>query len=191
MEKKRYNNKEKEGMPMECMDIKADRYLCQRVRRLYMEAFPKVERIPWWLLRLNGYRRGIDLQAWVEEEKLCGMTASVTLEQMHFVLFFAVAPEQRGQGVGSRILSVLKQSYPVVALNVEPLLPEASNYSQRLRRFAFYQKNGFWDTGWYVWEVGGKFRVLSTQKQLDVSAYRKIFKKLTFGLWNVKLKEAK
>jgi len=74
-----------------------------------------------------------------------------------------------------------------VTLNVELLDETAPNYPQRLRRFAFYRKNGFFDTGYHVWEVGGKFRVLSTDAALDVAQYKKIFKKLSMGIWNVKL----
>ncbi|MBO5079164.1 MAG: hypothetical protein J6B67_05740, partial [Oscillospiraceae bacterium] len=59
--------------------------------------------------------------------------------------------------------------------------------AQRKRRFAFYEKNGFLDTGYHVWEIGGMFRVLSTRQALDVPAYKRIFKKLTLGIWDVRL----
>jgi hypothetical protein len=48
----------------------------------------------------------------------------------------------------------------------------------------FYEKNGFFDTGYNIAEVGGVFRVLSTVPELDVRAYRNVFRKLSFGLWN-------
>lgn len=41
-----------------------------------------------------------------------------------------------------------------------------------------------------VWEVGGMFRILSTSEALDVSRYKKAFKKLTWGLWDVRVKKA-
>ena len=174
---------------MEKIDIHCNKALRQRVRELYIEAFPKEERLPWWILWLNTTRKGIDLTAWVEKGKFCAMTASVTTDEMHFLLFFAVAEEMRGQGIGSKILQELKKAHPAVVLNVEPLLEEAPNYDQRLRRFGFYRKNGLADTNWNVWEVGGKFRVLSTEETLDVPAYKKVFKKLSLGFWDVKLKE--
>ena len=175
---------------METVDVTRERSLRPQVRQLYREAFPREERIPWWLLQLNARRRGVDLTAWVEDGRLCAMTASVTTEEMHFLLFFAVTPEKRGQGIGSKILQTLQTQHPQVVLNVEPLTEDAPNYDQRLHRFAFYGRNGLYDTGWHVWEVGGMFRVLSTKKQLDVPAYKAIFKKLSLGLWDVTLKEA-
>lgn len=174
---------------MERIDVNKNKELRDKVRQLYIEAFPKEERLPWWLLRLNARRQGIDLTAWVENGELCAMTASVTTDKAHFLLFFAVAADRRGQGIGSRVLAQLKDAYPAVVLNVETLTPEAPNYDQRLRRFDFYRRNGLLDTGWHVWEVGGKFRVLSTQP-MDVPGYKEIFKKLSLGFWDVKLKEA-
>ena len=172
---------------MNAIDLNSDFKLCRQVRQLYLEAFPKEERVPWWLLRLNALRKGIDLTAWVEGDRFCGFTASVTVEKLHFLLFFAVAEECRGQGRGSEILSVLKNTYQTVVLNVEPLLPQAENLAQRRKRFAFYEKNGFFDTGFYVWEIGGKFRVLSTAAELNVPDYKAVFKKLSLGFWNVKI----
>ena len=75
-------------------------------------------------------------------------------------------------------------------LNVELLDPKAENYPQRQRRFRFYGRNGFFDTGYHVWEVGGEFRVLSTGLPLDVPRYKQVFRKLTFGLWDVRLEKA-
>jgi len=109
---------------------------------------------------------------------------------LHFVLFLAIAPDMQGKGYGSAILTALQEKYGAVELNVEPLLESAPNYPQRLRRFAFYKKNGFQDTGYHVWEVGGMFRILSTSKTLNVPRYKKVFKKLTWGLWDVRVEKA-
>ena len=177
-------------MNMTAIDATSDPILCNRVRELYLQAFPEEERLPWWILWLNSRRKDIDLTAWMDGDKFCGFTSSVTVEGLHFLLFFAVAEDCRGQGYGSAVLQAIQKQYPSVALNIELLDPAAPNYPERVRRFAFYQKNGFHDAFYHVWEVGGKFRVLSTELPLDLSRYRKIFRKLTFGVWNVKLKKA-
>lgn len=171
-------------------DIHKDPSLQKQVKTLYHRSFPKEERIPWWLLLNNSRRKGIDLTAWMDGEVFCGMTASVDVEDLHFVLFLAIAPNMQGKGYGSAILTALQNEYDVVELNVEPLLESAPNYSQRQRRFAFYNKNGLQDTGYHVWEVGGMFRILSTSAVLDVPRYKKVFKKLTWGLWDVRVEKA-
>ena len=175
---------------MQICDINKSPTLCRRAKALYHTAFPKEERLPWWLLRLNARRSGIDLTAFMDGDTFCGFTASATAGNMHFLLFFAIPEDLRGRGYGSAILSQLRQNYEVVTLNVELLDETAPHSPQRLQRFAFYQKNGFFDTGYHVWEVGGKFRVLGTEPQLDVAAYKRIFKKLSLGAWNVKLQKA-
>lgn len=176
---------------MKTRDITKDKRLAREAKKLYIEAFPKEERIPWWLLMLNSRRKDVDLTAWMDGDTFCGLTASVTVEGLHFLLFFAVAQPLRGKRYGSQILTRLRHTYETVVLNVETLDPTAPNYPQREKRFGFYGKNGFFDTGYHVWEVGGKFRVLSTRQQLDVPAYKKVFKKLTLGIWNVRLEREK
>lgn len=175
---------------MQIYDLNKHHTLCRRAKALYMSAFPKEERLPWWILRLNTCRKGIDLTAFMDGDVFCGFTASVTVENLHFLLFFAIDDEKRGMGYGSAVLQMLQKQYQTVVLNVELLDPAAENYDQRKRRFAFYQRNGFVDTHYHVWEVGGKFRVLSTDPALNVPQYKKIFKKLTLGWWDVKLLSA-
>ena len=175
---------------MEIRDINQDIALCRQAKALYQTAFPKEERLPWWILRLNARRKGVDLSAFVEGDVFCGFTASVTVEDLHFLLFFAIDEEKRGMGYGSAILRMLQERYKTLVLNVELLDSAAENYEQRKRRFAFYQRNGLVDTHYHVWEVGGKFRVLSTDPVLDVKQYKKIFKRLTLGVWDVKLQPA-
>ena len=169
------------------VDLKENGALAPKIKHLYRTAFPPEERLPWWILRLNAARRDIGLTAWMEGDRFCGFTASATVGTMHFLLFFAVDTPRQGMGYGSAILSKLRETYRNVVLNVELLEESAPNYPQRLRRFAFYQKNGFFDTLYDVWEIGGRFRVLSTQPQLDVAGYKKLFRRLSLGVWNVKV----
>jgi GNAT superfamily N-acetyltransferase len=155
------------------------------LRRLYHTAFPKEEQMPWWLLRLISLRRDMGVSGFYEGGRLRGLTVSVPTEEMLFLLFLAVDDSCRGQGWGSAILKQLKAEYPgrTIVLNVERLDPAAENYDQRLRRMGFYKKNGFFDTGFDIDEVGGTFRVLSTEPELDVDAYLRVFAKLSYGIW--------
>lgn len=177
-------------MKLHTIDVNTDPTARRMTKALYHRAFPDEERLPWWLLRLNSTRQGIDLTAWMVGKKFLGFTSSATVEGLHFLLFFAVAEDCQGQGYGSAILQAIRTQHPAVVLNIELLDPAAPNYPERIRRFAFYQKNGFRDAHYHVWEVGGKFRVLSTQLPLDVTRYKQIFRKLTLGLWDVKLQKA-
>jgi hypothetical protein len=74
---------------MQVVDLNRAPVLRKQAKALYHTAFPKEERLPWWLLRLNARRSGIDLTAFLDGDTFCGFTASVTVENMHFLLFFA------------------------------------------------------------------------------------------------------
>ena len=161
------------------------------LRQLYHTAFPKEEQMPWWLLRLISLRRDMGVEGFYEGERLRGLTVSVATDDVLFILFLAVNADCRGQGWGSAILRQLKEEYPgrTIMLNVELLDPQADNYHQRLRRMDFYKKNGFFDTGFDIDEVGGTFRVLATGPRLDVDAYLRAFAKLSFGFWKPYIRE--
>lgn len=177
-------------MNLRTADANTDAALLEKVRQLYMTAFPREERIPWFLLRLNARRSGVDLTAFLDGDTFCGFTYSVTADDLHFLLFFAVDENLRSKGYGSAILSSLKDAYGTVVLNIEPFVTDAPNLPERKHRYGFYRHNGFFDTGYHVWEVGGMFRVLSTKEELDVRAYQKLFLKLTMGMWKVRVLKA-
>lgn len=154
------------------------------VKELYHSAFPKEERLPWWLLRLISLRRQMGITAYYADEEFCGMTVSVGTEETLFLLFFAVAEDCRGKGCGSAILELLQRENPrrSIVLNVEIPDEKAENAAQRIRRMRFYKRNGFFDTGFNIDEVGGTFRVLSN-RGLDVAAYQRVFARLSYGWW--------
>ena len=99
----------------------------------------------------------------------------------------------RGAGCGSDILLRLKEENPekTVVLNIEPLDERAENYEERVRRLAFYEKNGFFDTGYEIDEIGGTFRVIASKKTLDVKAYLRVFRRMSFGLWRPRIERTK
>ena len=154
-------------------------------KELYLRAFPKEERLPWSVLRLSAWMPGVELTSYYHDGEFCGFTHTTSTEDVLFVMFLAVHETTRGIGCGSAILTHLKQENPekAIILNVEPLEDTAPNLRERINRMAFYQKNGFYDTGYQISEVGGTFQVLSTEPTLDVPAYQKVFRKLSFGIW--------
>ena len=105
-------------------------------------------------------------------------------------MFFAVEEKLRGKGIGSKILSKIKEDNKgkTVILNIEPIEEDAPNIEERKNRLAFYKKNGFYDTGYLVREVGGVFTVMATDEKIDVEAYKKVFRAFSLGFWDVEIK---
>ena len=164
----------------------------EKAKKLYMQSFPENEQLPWWLLRFLTVRKGIDITAYYDKKDFCGFTYTVTNDNIVFVLFFAVKYELRSKGYGSAILRYLKDNNPDkdILLNIELLDESTDNYADRVRRYEFYIKNGFYDTGYNIDEVGDTFRVMSTSESVDVSDYLEIFSKMSFGLWKPRIIKA-
>ncbi len=174
-------------MMLSAIDISTSKEAKSKVKALYLSAFPKEELVPWWMLRFVSLQKNIAITAYYDGDLFCGFTHTVELDNLYFVTFFAVDGTHRGKGYGSAILSLLKAKGKPIALNVEPLTEDAPNPEERANRLAFYAKNGFADTGYDVKEIGGVFRILSTRQALDVASYKKVFRKMSFGFWNVKV----
>ena len=170
-----------------------DRLVRRKIKALYTSAFPKYERLPFWvLMALEQFKRA-NFAAFFDGDVFCGFTYSVTVKGSHFIMFFAVEECLRLKGYGSAILSKIKSIYSNsdVVLNVEIPDENASNFGERVKRIEFYKKNGFYDTGYNVREVGGEFRVLATDGKFDFNAYKNVFRKISFGFWDVWLKKEK
>ncbi len=163
------------------------------LRQLYHTAFPKEEQMPWWLLQLISLRKDMGVDGYYDGDRLRGFTFSVATDKMLFLLFLAISEDCRDQGYGSAILQQLQARYPgrAIVLNVELLDPAAENYAQRVRRMAFYRKNGFYDTGYDIDEVGGTFRVLTNDADWSPEAYLQVFAKLSYGFWKPYLRRGK
>ena len=171
----------------------------KNVKKLYIRAFPKSERLPYSVLKFLTLFKGISFNEYYDGDLFCGFTYTVETDYTLFIYYLAIDENLRGKGYGSKILSLIKNSYPnkTITLNVEPIDENADNYSQRLTRLSFYKRNGFLDSGYTVYEVGGGFTVLYTPKNVEggqtfefyPQKFKGVFKKLTFNIVNVKVEK--
>ena len=122
-----------------------------QLKLLYETAFPKEEQIPWDdLVRLIGEMH-LDFTAYYDYEKFIGFTIVYPRPSYNWFWYFAVKEELRGKGLGQQILNQLKDKYKgqSCVLDMESPRQECANKEQRLRRHAFYLRNGFRDTNVY------------------------------------------
>ena len=123
----------------------------EQIKHLYQTAFPEDEQIPWNdLVRLIGEMH-LDFTAYYEGEHFIGFTIVFPYEPVNWFWYFAVLPELRGQGRGQEILTMLIEKYKgkTCVLDMESPRQECDNKAQRMRRYAFYLRNGFRDTNLY------------------------------------------
>lgn len=146
--------------------------IASQVHALYRRAFPPEERVPLPLLHASAVRRrAISFTAWVDPElsdpsahdaEVVAFTYSFVSKDLVYLAFLAVDDRLRSAGYGRRILEWFADEHPDLPLflEIEPIDESAGNYGQRLRRLAFYQRNGFTVSNMLTHEAGQTFRVL-------------------------------
>ena len=119
-----------------------------RTRQLYEEAFPEEERIPFDELMRLVEEMPLDFTGYFVGNRFLGFTIVYPHERFNWFWYFAVEPAERGRGYGQQILSNLISRYEdgTCILDMESPRQESDNTAQRMRRLAFYERNGFRDT---------------------------------------------
>lgn len=132
----------------------------EKFDRLYRTAFPKEERVPGRFLM--GHNGESELIACYDGETFCGFYSTLTFGDITHILFLAIVEELRDRGYGSALLGLIADRYKGnrIILDMEADVPDAPNSEQRVRRKAFYEKNGYVESGIeYDWR-GVPYKIL-------------------------------
>lgn len=115
------------------------------LRGLYKKSFPLAERMPYFILKSKSKQQNADFFKIYDGNELIGLWYGVTCKDIVFIFYLAINENCRGKGYGSRVLQLIKEKYSEcrIVLNIEELDENSPNYEQRLKRKAFYSKNGF------------------------------------------------
>lgn len=116
----------------------------EQLRRIYTEAFPPEERRDWSAMppadpafamyAITDNTAKSDTTG--EAEKVIGLLTTWNFGDFTYIEHFAIAPDRRGGGIGTRVLDMLSGT---LLLEVEP--PQTSQ--QARDRIAFYTRNRF------------------------------------------------
>ncbi len=136
----------------------------KQIEQLYVKAFPEPERKPFSMI-LEKTEEGVcDLLAISGENgEFFGLVISLLYSDMVLIDYFAVSEASRGKGIGSQVISLIKEKYHGrrVFLEIELPDPEAPNQEQRVMRKKFYLRNGFTDDQIHVDVYGTDMELLS------------------------------
>lgn len=147
-----------------------------KVRRLYLSAFPKIERHPVMELFSASARGRAEFLNFTDGGKFIGLAYMIVRGSVAFLLYFAVDDSKRNKGYGSAILGTIRERYDGkdVVLLIESLHEKCDNMDIRIRRKDFYLRNGFHDTGLIQSSCGGEanYDILNTREQFSREAYR-------------------
>ena len=133
-----------------------------KVIDLYKSAFPGAQRIPTWILRykLRNGKTGFNIiyahDIWI------GLIYITEYKDIVFIQFLAISDCYRSSGYGSKVMDLMKETHSGkrIILNIEELDKQAKNYQQKMKRKAFYEKNGFSSSGYIVKEPREQFEML-------------------------------
>ncbi len=151
-----------------------------QVKALYESAFPANERIPIKHLLDDKIKR--EFWAFFDGDMFCGFSNAITHGSITNIVYFAVVPELRSRGYGSKILQAIRRQHPdtriVVDIEVEEDSKDAVELERRNRRREFYTRNGFDASPVdYVWQ-GEHYRLLSAGGPVTEKEFRDFWKEI-------------
>ena len=178
---------------LQFFDVTRDAPWFPQVKALYESAFPANERIAIKHLLDNKIKR--EFWAFFDKEegasgsaedaaapKFCGFSNSISHGDITNIVYFAVVPELRSRGYGSKILQAIRRQHPdtriVIDIEVEEDSKDAEDLERRNRRREFYQRNGFDASPVdYVWQ-GEHYRLLSAGGTVTETEFRDFWKEI-------------
>lgn len=143
------------------------------VRKLYHQSFPECERIDFSEF-FSGAFDGFSLVGQYENQKLVGMMHFIQTPAFVHLNYFAITPDMRSNGYGSKCLNWLKRKFPkqAIVVDVEEIDENSPNSVDRKRRQKFYMKNGLKRSG-CVFDWQGTVMTYMSTKPLNESAFLK------------------
>ncbi len=163
----------------ENLSKKLDNYkeICDFMKRV----FPKEELMPMWFIRLLTLKKDYDFKVYYDNDLFVGILFTINSKDTLFVFYLAVNDKIHSKGYGSKLLQLLldKQPEKSVTLFIETMKDKnAKNYDQRVKRLAFYERNGFVNTGLMAGFKTPFVDILSTDKAYDITKAKKLMKSM-------------
>jgi len=145
----------------------------ENIKEIYLEAFPKQERKPYFMLRRSVKKGKAVVMTATEGGDLLGFTVLIPYKDMVMVDYLAVSSKIRSKGTGSYIMQNVCRHYAgkKIVLLIERLDDQAQNREQRVARRRFYLKNGFTSSDIFIEGVSGELEVLNYRGKVSQEDY--------------------
>lgn len=150
-----------------------------RIKRLYRDAFPRSERMPFFIIRRECKKGSAEIFAVVSNSGRFGGFA-VTMRRGDIVMlsYFAICPQLRDRGIGSRVIKALMRRYKDARfiLEIEDVNEPCEDPETRLRRREFYLRNGMISAGFTAHVFMSDLEVLTSGKPVTFEEYRDLYR---------------
>ena len=151
------------------LDITKVKLRSRNIKRIYFDAFPKNERMPFFMMVLMSKLWNTQFLSFYDGDIPCVFIYFAVNRKMIFIMFLAVNESLRAKGYGSAILKEIKNRYPdkKIMVSIEPCNDSVSDIEVRKRRKAFYRKNGYGETGYMIKLSGVVQEIMITNGDFD------------------------
>lgn len=118
----------------------------------------------------------LDILGIYHMDKLVGFFSVRRYKSLAYLGYFAIAPEHRCKGHGSRAFNLLKDYYcdKQIVIEIESIHEECDNMENRIRRRNFYLNNGMVSTGWYLYYDDVELEVICSDKDFRKDEFAEI-----------------
>lgn len=151
-----------------------DQNRLEKIQNLYEEAFPLAERRSFHLILQTRDKGQAEILA-IEDENGDFLGLVITAKHKDLVLldYFAISPNHRGSGIGSKVFQDLIQKYADKRffLEIERTDVGADNQLERLKRKDFYIRNGMQNMSFLVRAFGVEMEILTYNCKLNYEDY--------------------
>lgn len=163
------------------------------IKSIYMEAFPKRERKPFFTLKRSVKKKKAVIMTALEENQILGFVVLIPYKDMVMVDYLAVSSRIRSKGTGSYIMQNVCREFSdkKIVLLIERLEDDADNRDQRIARRKFYLKNGFSSSGIFITGASGNMEIMNYGEKVTPEKYMSLQEyalgKLFFKLSNIRI----
>jgi GNAT superfamily N-acetyltransferase len=171
-------NQNEDVMSIFFQPLAEDKENIANVESLYKRAFPRNERAPLWLLIHKVAKGKLQFNSLYDNESWIGLISTSVCKYIVYVIYFAIDDTHRSGGFGSKVLTALKERNPDkrIVLTIEPINDKANNFTQRVKRKKFYEKNGYRSSGYIVEEFGQSFEMLLLGASISPEEIRMVYR---------------
>ena len=148
------------------------------IEKLYLQAFPAVERKPWKLLLEKQAEGTMELFSLEDEDgSFLGLAIMAYDKDLVLLDYFAVSGDRRGQGIGSAAIKALQNHFKGkrFVLEIESTKHSSHDLAVRKSRKSFYLRNGLHPMDFNVNLFGVEMEILSNCESLNYEEYLNIY----------------
>ena len=162
------------------------------IKNLYLRAFPAAERKPFFIIRKKQAEGSMEILSIENDDgDFIGLAITILYNNIVLLDYFAINDNRRNGGAGSAALHLLFERYSGKRFLLEIEAPDipSENTQERIRRKAFYLRNGMTVMPFRVNLFGIEMEILTNGLQVSFEEYHSIFTHLFTPWMDSKIKE--